>query len=144
MHRVLVDPGSATKLLHLLALTQMKVPLSHLSSVGRVLSGFNGSTTLIVGDIALSVKTGPVTQLVLFSVVEDLCPYNAIVGRTWLHAMKAIPLTYHQTIIYLTAFGQVDLQGSQLAAHQCYQLSVHGREKDKEPDSSSAEAHPYP
>ena len=80
VHRVLVDPGSAAELLHLPALTQMKVLLSHLSSAGRVLSGFNGSTTLTVGDIALSVKAGPVTQQVLFLVVEDLGPYNAIVG----------------------------------------------------------------
>ena len=138
----IIDPCNAVELLHLPALTQMKVPLSHLSSAGRVLSEFNGSTTLTIGDIALSVKAGPVTQQVLFTVVEDLGPYNAIVGRTWLQAMKAIPSTYHQTISYLTVSGQVDLQGSQLAAHQCYQLSVHGREKDKEPDSSSVEAHP--
>ena len=109
VHRVLVDPGSAAELLHLPALTQMKVSLSHLSSIGRVLFGFNGSTTLTVGDIALSVKAGPVTQQVLFSVVEDLGSYNAIVGQTWLYAMKAIPSTYHQTISYLTASGQVDL-----------------------------------
>ena len=120
----------------------MKVPLSHLRSAGRVLSGFDGSTKLTVGDIALSVKVGPVTQQVLFSVVKDLDPYNSIMGRTWLHVMKAIPSTYHQTISYLTASGQDDLQGSQLAARQCYQLSVHEREKDKKPDSSSAEAHP--
>ena len=60
-HRVLVDPGSAAELLHLPAFTQMKVPLSHLSSDGRVLSGFNGSTTLTVGDISLFVQAGPVT-----------------------------------------------------------------------------------
>ena len=116
VHKVLVDPGSAAELLHLLAFTEMKVPLNHLNLVGRVLSGFNGSTTLTVGDTALSIKVGPVTQQVLFSVVEDLGPYNAIVGRTWLYAMKAIPSTHHQTISYLTASGQVDLQGSQLAA----------------------------
>ena len=116
MHRVLVDPGNVAELLHFPAFMQMKVPLSHLSSAGRVLSGFNGSTKLTVGDIALSVKAGPVTQQVFFSVVEDLGPYNAIVGQTWLHTMKTIPSTYHQTISYLTALGQVDLQGSQLAA----------------------------
>ena len=95
-----------------------------------------------MGDIALSIKAGLVTQQVLLSVVEDLGLYNAIMGRTWLHSMKAIPTTYHQTISYLTASGQVDLQGSQLAARQCYQLLVHGREKDKEPDSSSIEDYP--
>ena len=82
VHRVLVDLGSTAELLHLPTFMQMKVLLSHLSSAGRVLTGFNGSTTLTVGDIALSVKEGPVTQQVLFSVVEDLGPYNAIVGRT--------------------------------------------------------------
>ena len=51
VHMVLVDPGSTVELLHLLAFMQMKVSLSHLSLVGRVLSGFNGSTTLTVGDI---------------------------------------------------------------------------------------------
>ena len=109
VHRVLVDPGSAVDLLHLPAFNQMKVPVDHLHSVGRILSGFNGATTLSVGDIIFSVKAGPVTQQVLFSVVEDLGPYNAILGRAWLHVMKAVPFTYHQTISYLTESGQVDL-----------------------------------
>ena len=116
MHRVLVDPGSAADLLHLPAFKHMRVPIDHLSSDGRVLSGFNGATTLTVGDIAFPVRSSPVTQQILFSIVEDLGPYNALLGRTWLQAMKAIPSTYHQTISYLTASGQVDLQGSQLAA----------------------------
>ena len=102
VHRILIDPGSAAELLHLPTFMHMKVPPRHLNSAGRILPRFNGSTTLTVGDIAISVKAGPVTQHVLFSVVED-GPYNAIVGRTWLHAMKAIPSTYHQTISYLTA-----------------------------------------
>ena len=106
VHRVLVDPSSAADLLHLPAFLQMKVSLDRLSSA---LSRFNRATTLMVGDIILSIKAGPVTQQVLFSVVEDLGPYNAIVGRAWLHAMKVVPSTYHQTISYLTASGQVDL-----------------------------------
>ena len=61
VHRVLVDPGSVTDLLHLLAFKQMRVPIDHLHSAGRVLSGFNGATTLSVGDITFSVKAGSVT-----------------------------------------------------------------------------------
>ena len=100
---MLVDLGSATDLLQLPAFKQMKVLLYKLSSAGRILSGFNGATTLTMGDIALLVKVGPVIQQVLFSIVEDLGPYNAIIGRAWLHAMKAVPSTYHQTISYLTS-----------------------------------------
>ena len=90
----------------------MRVPLDHPSSAGRVLSGFNEATTLTVGDIAFPVKAGSVTQQVLFLVVEDLGPYNVILSRAWLHAMKAVPSTYHQTISYLIGSEQVDLQGS--------------------------------
>ena len=107
----------------------MKVSLDKLSSASRTLFGFNGATTLTMGDIAFPVKAGPVTHQVLFSVVEDLGPYNAIIGWAWLHAMKAVPTTYHQTISYLTSSGQIDLLSNQLAARQCYQLSVHERER---------------
>ena len=109
----------------------MKILLDHLSSAGRILSRFNRATTLTVGDIVLPVKAGLVTRKVLFLVVENLGPYNAILGPAWLHAMKEIPSTYHQTISYLTASGQVDLQGSQLAARQCYQPSAQKRGKNE-------------
>ena len=60
VHRVLIDLGSATDLLQLPIFRQMKVPLDKLSSAGRILSGFNGATTLTMGDIALPVKAGSV------------------------------------------------------------------------------------
>ena len=70
VHRVLIDPGSTTDLLHLPTFKQMRVPIDHLRSASKVLSGFNGATTLSVGDITFSVKAGLVTQQVLFSVVR--------------------------------------------------------------------------
>ena len=76
VHKVLVDPSSTADLLQLPAFREMKVPLDKLSSVGKILSGFNGATTLTMGDIALPVKVGSVTQQVLFSIVKDLGPYN--------------------------------------------------------------------
>ena len=124
VHRVLVDPSSVADLLQLPAFIQMKLSSSMLNSVGRILSGFNGATTAMLGDVTLPMKAEPVTQWVLFSIVEDLGPYNAIVGRTWLHSMKVVHSMYHQMVSYLTHVRQVDLLSSQLAAHQCYQLSM--------------------
>ncbi|RVW37692.1 hypothetical protein CK203_109476 [Vitis vinifera] len=68
-------------------------------------------------------RAGPVTLNVQFSVVQELSPFNVILGRTWLHYMKAIPSTYHQMVSFLTNEGQTDLYGSQLAARQCYQIA---------------------
>ena len=131
MHRVLVDPGSAANLLQLPAFKQMNISFDRLSSTGRILFGFNGATTVTMGNIAPPVKARPVVQHVLFCVVEDLGPYNAIVGRAWLHAMKVMPLTYHQMISYLTNAGQIDLLSSQLAARQWYQLLVQEHAKNE-------------
>ena len=113
---MLVNPGSTVDL----AFRQMKFPVDKLNLGGRILSRFNRATTLTMGDIALPVKVGQVVQQVLFSVVEDFKPYNAIVGRAWLHAMKSVPSTYHQKISYLTSAGQIDLLSSQLPARHCY------------------------
>ena len=74
MHRVLVDPSSAAYLLQLPAFRQMNISLDRLSSTGRILSGFNGATTVTMGDITFPVRVGPVVQQVLFLIVEDLGP----------------------------------------------------------------------
>ena len=92
----LIDPSSAADLVQLPAFKQMKLSLGAMNSTRRVFSGFNGATTVTLGDVMLPVKVGPVTQQVIFLIVEDLGPYNAIMRRAWLHSMKAIPSTYHQ------------------------------------------------
>ena len=58
VHRVLVDPGSAADLLQLPAITQMKLFPGMLNSANQILSGFNGATTITLGDVTLPVKVG--------------------------------------------------------------------------------------
>ena len=79
--------------------------------------------TTSLGDVVLPVQVGPIILNVQFSVVEDLSPFNAILGRTWLHGMKVVPSTYHQMVSFITQDGQIDLYESQLAAQQCYQIA---------------------
>ena len=125
VHRVLVDPGNAADLLQLPAFTQMKLSSDMLNSTRRIHLSFNGATTTTLGDVTLPVKAEPFTKQVLFLVVEDFESYNAIVGQIWMHSMKAVSSTYHQMVSYSTSAEQVDLLRSQLAARQCYQLTLH-------------------
>ena len=62
VQRVLVDPGSAADLLQLPAFNQMKLFSRMLNSAGRVLSDFNDTTTMTLGDITLPIQAGPVTH----------------------------------------------------------------------------------
>ena len=132
VHRVLIDPSSMADLLQLPAFNQLKLSLVVVNSAERILYGFDGATTVTLGDVAIPVKAEPVTQQVMFSIVKDLGPYNAIMGRAWLHSMKAIPSTYHQTVSYLTNVGQVDLLSNQLAARQCYQFYMQKQKGEKD------------
>ena len=81
MHKVLVDSGSAVDLLKLPAFNQMKISSLMLNSAERILSSFNSTTTTTLRDIKLPLQVGSVVEQVLFSVGEDLGPYNCIVGR---------------------------------------------------------------
>ena len=123
MKRILVEPGSFADLLQVAVVKQMGFLPSSLENPGRIMSGFNGSSTTSLKDVTLPVQAGPIILNVLFSVVENLSHFNVILGRTWLHGMKAIPSTYHQMVSFITQDGQINLYGSQLAAQQCYQIA---------------------
>lgn len=89
----------------MLTYKHMRFPSSALENPGRVQSGFNGAVTTSLGDVVLPVQAKPIIQNVQFSVVEDLSYFNAIMGCTWLHGMKAILSTYHQMVSYLIEDG---------------------------------------
>ena len=134
MRWIPVDPGNLVDLLQASVIKQMGLELSGLENSGRILSRFNGAKTTSLGDVVLPVQAGLVILNVQFSVVEDLSPFNAILGRTWLHYMKVITSTYHQMVSFLTEDGQIDLYDSQLAARQYYQIAREaGPSKDSEP-----------
>ena len=81
VHRVLIDLSSTTDLFPLLTFEQMKLSSGMLDSAKRILSSFNSATTTTLGEVALLVKDGLVTQWFLLSIVKDLGPYNVIMGR---------------------------------------------------------------
>lgn len=116
MRRVLIDPSSSVDLLQMVVYRELGLLPSALENPGQILSGFNGAMTTSLGDIVLPIQVSPITQNVQFLVVKNLFPFNAIIGRMWLHSMKVIPFTYHQMVSYLTKDGQIDLFGSQLVA----------------------------
>nr|CAN76325.1 hypothetical protein VITISV_011886 [Vitis vinifera] len=70
VRRILVDPGSSADLVQASVVDHMGHSLAGLENPGRILSGFNGSSTTSLGDIILPVQAGPVTLNVQFSVID--------------------------------------------------------------------------
>lgn len=86
----------------------MEYSPSALENPDSILINFNGALTVSLRDVVLLVQANLVTLNVHFSVVEDLSPYNAIMGRVWPHKMKVIASTHHQMVSYLTEARQMD------------------------------------
>ncbi|KAF8109302.1 hypothetical protein N665_0098s0030 [Sinapis alba] len=90
------------------------VDLKDIKPSSRALSGFNGSSTQLLGIIRLNIFVGGVSKLVKFSMIDTKTQYNAILGTPWLHMMKAVPSTYHQCVKFPTREGTVfTLKGNQ-------------------------------
>lgn len=96
------------------------------------LVGFTGDKLYPVGIITLPViaKTRPhqVTKVVDFLIVDRPPAYNAIIGRPTLNRMKAITLTYHLLMCFLTEEGVGEVKGDQAMTCECYVTSLKGKE----------------
>ncbi|KAF8102834.1 hypothetical protein N665_0193s0017 [Sinapis alba] len=115
--RILIHTGSSVDLIFRQTLEKMLIDLNDIKPSLRALTGFNGSSTSLLGTICLNVFAGGINKLVKFSVINTKTQYNAIIGTPWLHMMKAIPSTYHQCIKFPTKEGTVfTLKGNQRLA----------------------------
>ena len=79
--------------------------------------------------------------IVTFIVVRLFSPYTAILGRPWIHAMKAVPSTLHVKVKFPTEYGVAMVRGNQQVARQCLVAAVRWKneqlgqaeENEKEP-----------
>lgn len=56
-----------------------------------------------------------------FVVVNSPSPYNIVLGRAWLHGLKAVASTFHQVMKLVGWNGrQESLCGDQLQSKKCY------------------------
>uniref|UniRef100_A0A2N9I7G3 Uncharacterized protein n=1 Tax=Fagus sylvatica TaxID=28930 RepID=A0A2N9I7G3_FAGSY len=67
-------------------------------------------------------------------VVRGTSPYNAIVGRDWLHRMKAVPSTLHQKLRFPTEEGVMEINGDQVTAKQAPAAVTEKLAAEKDPE----------
>uniref|UniRef100_A0A2N9HC17 Retrotransposon gag domain-containing protein n=1 Tax=Fagus sylvatica TaxID=28930 RepID=A0A2N9HC17_FAGSY len=69
-----------------------------------------------------------------FTVIRGSSPYNAIVGRDWLHRMKAVPSTLHQKLRFPTEEGVMEVNGDQAPAAVAEELAADDFAVEKDPE----------
>ncbi|XP_028074150.1 uncharacterized protein LOC114276566 [Camellia sinensis] len=103
--RVLVDQGSAADILYYDLFRKLGLFEQHLTPAAAPLVGFNSQPEWPPGRIVLPIVTGTKTLQIEFLLINTPSPYNAILGRQWIHRMEAVPSTYHQLIYFPTEHG---------------------------------------
>jgi hypothetical protein len=124
VRRILIDGGSSVNIIQLEALKKMGIPESDIISRSSVLVGFSGETKNTVGDIKLPIYIEGVNSLQKFCVIDTLSCCNVILGRPWIHDMKAVPSTYHQCVKLPSPWGIVKIESDQQEAKDCYTSSM--------------------
>ena len=75
-----------------------------------------------LGEYPLSV-----TKMIDFVVVDIKSAYNLIIGRPLLASLGAISSVRHLTLRFPMPRGVGIVKGDQLAARECYNISIRGR-----------------
>ena len=89
-----------------------------------MLSGFSGKTQRPLGKVTLITKAKGVKLSTTYNVVDFLCPYNAIVGRPWIHNMKAMSSSLHHVLKFPTSWGIQEIRGDQGESRECYTIAM--------------------
>ncbi|XP_021754941.1 uncharacterized protein LOC110720247 [Chenopodium quinoa] len=100
--RILVDNGSSANIIMLDTVKHMSIDKKYIINKLTMLVGFNGETKKTIGEITLPTYAKGINLQVMFLVIDTLSSYNIILGRPWIHEMKAILSTYHQIIKFPT------------------------------------------
>ncbi|XP_074287811.1 uncharacterized protein LOC141612962 [Silene latifolia] len=112
VRKALVDTGSSVNLIMLETLKTMGFDKENLVKKYVPLVGFSGETAHSVGEITIPTYIEGVNKLVRYLIIEGPTTYNVILGRPWLHQMKAVSSTYHQCLKFPTPWGTVTDRGT--------------------------------
>ena len=124
VRRILIDGGSSVNIILLETLNKMNIPDSKIIRRSSVLVGFSGETKNTIGEIKLPIYIEGVNSIQRFCVVDSLSCYNIILGRPWIHDMKAVPSTYHQCVKMPTPWGIVKINSDRQEDKNCYTTSM--------------------
>ena len=122
--RVLVDQGSAVKIMYLDLYKRLNLKSEDLTAYASLLISFEGKTVIPKCQIRLPIQTDSEVVEVDFIVVDSYSPYTAIVARPWLHALGAVSSTLYQKVKYPSKGLVKEILGNQSVARQCMVAAI--------------------
>ena len=123
----MVDGGSAVEIMYPDLYKGLKLKLKDLTPYGSPLMSFDGKLVISKGMIKLPIQTGPEIVEVNFIVVDTYSPYTAIVGRPWLHTLRAVASSLHQKVKFPLGDQILEIRDCQPTARRCMVAAISHR-----------------
>ena len=120
VRRILIDGGSSANMILLDTLKRMKIPESDIVPKSSALIGFSGEVKHTVGDVRLPIYMEGINTVQKFCIIDIVSSYNVILGRPWIHGLKAVASTYHQCVNIPSPWGIIKITSDQQGAKDCY------------------------
>ncbi|XP_027178148.1 uncharacterized protein LOC113777314 [Coffea eugenioides] len=126
--KVYVDPGSSVDVMYYRTFKSLKLTREQLTPVRTPLVGFGGHVVHPEGMVSLMVTVGRHprcrTVPVNFAVVKADSPYNMLIGRPTLNALRAVYSTYHLSFKFPTPAGVAEVSSDVSTARECYLATI--------------------
>ncbi|XP_059627811.1 uncharacterized protein LOC132270645 [Cornus florida] len=119
---------------------QLEIKPDRLKPTWNPLLRFDGKRAEPIGMVEVAVHTTERVLMESFVVVEIHPSYNLLMGRWWTHRVQGVPSTLHQVMRYLGLDGTkvIDIHGDQVAAKECYSVTLKSAGKGKAPVRSAS------
>ncbi|XP_065017249.1 uncharacterized protein LOC135643811 [Musa acuminata AAA Group] len=122
--RIMVDTGSSADILYFDAFQKLGLSRDNMKPVSSALTGFTSDSISPLGAITLPLTLGALPRskmtMTTFLVIDLPAAYNAILGRPTLNKIRAVILTYYQTVKFPTHAGIGEIAGSPRESRRCY------------------------
>ncbi|XP_027155690.1 uncharacterized protein LOC113780842 [Coffea eugenioides] len=126
--KVYVDPESSVDVLYYRTFESLKLTREQLTPVRTLLVGFGGHVVHPEGMVSLMVTVGRHPRCrtipVNFAVVKADSPYNMLIGRPTLNALRAVYSTYHLSFKFPTPAGVAEVSSDVSTARECYLATI--------------------
>lgn len=122
--RILIDQGSSCDIMYVRCYRELALHPDDMEQSNGPMIGFNGMPTWPLGTTSLEVQVGTRKKKTEFIVIDTPSPYNSILGRPWLYAMRAVSSTLHQLLWFPTEHGIKEVRGDQLQAKNCSMVAM--------------------
>ncbi|GKB28470.1 hypothetical protein Tco_0867871 [Tanacetum coccineum] len=128
VHRVYIDGGASSEVLYEHCFIKLRKEIrDQMVPATTYLIKFSGETIWPLGQIALLVKIGDevhsTSAWMNFMVIRSPSQHNAIISRSGIRKIRAVPSTAHGMLKFLVEDGTVTLQSSRIIPMECATIS---------------------